>query len=307
MEKTFLPCLNDILEQINALSATQSNAIDEVRRAQVKNLHEYTGRNVICYYSGWLSVEGKSVPNLSIDDMDKNGFMNTVEGLDCSLGLDLILHTPGGSITAAESLVYYLRKKFDKDIRVIVPQMAMSAGTMIACSAKEIVMGNQSCIGPFDPFVNGVSAFAVFEEFQRASEDIKTNPHNLPLWQMMIQKYPPAFLEQCEKAVELASSIVPKWLESAMLASMSKDDRDLVIVEIMDNLNNPGQTKEHSRHIHADQAIELGLKVSILESEQELQDLVLSLHHAYMATFLNTNTAKIIESHHDRALILSYS
>ncbi|GGN36565.1 MULTISPECIES: SDH family Clp fold serine proteinase [Marinomonas] len=302
-----MPCLNDILNEINALNVTQPNAVDVVRKAKIKKLNEYTERNVICYYSGWLSVEGKPVPNLSIDDMDKNGFMNTIEGLDCSLGLDLILHTPGGSITAAESLVYYLRAKFGKDIRVIVPQMAMSAGTMIACSAKEIIMGHQSCIGPFDPFVKGVSAFAVFEEFKRATEEIQTHPHTLPLWQVMIQKYPPAFLEECEKAIELATSIVPKWLSSSMLSDQEPADQDANIKSIMENLNNPGQTKEHSRHIHADKAISLGLNVVMMESDQNLQDLVLSLHHAYMATFLNTNTAKIIESHHDRSLILKYA
>ena len=302
-----MPCLNDILNEINTLIPTRPDAMDVVRKSKIKDLNSYTKRNVICYYSGWLSVEGKHVPNLSIDDMDKNGFMNVVEGLDCSIGLDLILHTPGGSITAAESLVYYLQVKFGKDIRVLVPQMAMSAGTMLACSAKEIVMGHQSCIGPFDPFVGGVSAFAVFEEFQRASEEIKTQPHTIPLWQVMIQKYPPAFLEQCEKAIELATSIVPKWLESSMLYDLTAQERGVKIETIMTNLNNPGQTKEHSRHIHADKAIALGLKVVMLEEDQTLQNLLLSLHHAYMATFLNTNTAKIIESHNDRALVLQYS
>ena len=60
------------------------------------------------------------------------GFMNALKGMDCSKGLDLILHTPGGSPAAAEAIVSYLRSKFHNDIRVIVPQISMSAGTMIA-------------------------------------------------------------------------------------------------------------------------------------------------------------------------------
>ena len=47
---------------------------------------------------------------------------------------------------AAEAIVNYLRLKFDYDIRVIVPQLAMSAGTMIACAAKEIIIGKQSSL-----------------------------------------------------------------------------------------------------------------------------------------------------------------
>ena len=77
--------------------------------------------------------------------------MTCIHGMDCSKGLDLVLHTTGGSPAAAEAIVNYLRAKFGNDIRVIVPQLAMSAGTMIACSAKQIIMGKQSSLGPIDP------------------------------------------------------------------------------------------------------------------------------------------------------------
>ncbi len=124
------------------------NAFDVVRKKYIKKLSDLTGRNTIVYYSGWLQhPDGDS----SIDDSDMEGFMNAVNELDCTKGLDLVLHTPGGSPTAAEAIVNYLKDKFQKDIRVIVPQLSMSAGTMIACSAKEIVMGRQSSLGPIDP------------------------------------------------------------------------------------------------------------------------------------------------------------
>jgi ClpP class serine protease len=55
--------------------------------------------------------------------------------------VDLILHSPGGSAEAAESIVEYLRTRFDR-VRVIVPVAAMSAATMMALSADEIVMGS---------------------------------------------------------------------------------------------------------------------------------------------------------------------
>ncbi len=79
------------------------------------------------------------------------GLMTAVNKLDKSKGLDLILHTPGGEINATEQIVFYLRKVFKNDIRAIVPQLAMSAGTMIALSTKEIWMGLYSNLGPIDP------------------------------------------------------------------------------------------------------------------------------------------------------------
>ena len=82
-----------------------------------------------------------------VDDLQ--GFMaaqHELKGPD----LDLIVHSPGGSSEAAEQIVRYLRSRYSY-IRVIVPLQAMSAGTMIACAADEIVMGRESALGPVDP------------------------------------------------------------------------------------------------------------------------------------------------------------
>ena len=72
-----------------------------------------------------------------VNDLDKNGLMATIyPPVDKTRGLDLILHTPTGVTAATESLVDYLRQMFGNDIRAIVPQLALSAGTMIALSCK---------------------------------------------------------------------------------------------------------------------------------------------------------------------------
>ena len=68
---------------------------------------------------------------VSINEEDTHGFIEAVQNLDNPL--DLILHSPEGFAGVAEGTVSYLRKKFD-DIRVIIPQAAMSAATMLACS-----------------------------------------------------------------------------------------------------------------------------------------------------------------------------
>lgn len=57
--------------------------------------------------------------------------MSVMFGMDWNKGLTLVLHTPGGVTNAAETLVAYLRSKFNY-IEVIVPTFAMSAGTMIS-------------------------------------------------------------------------------------------------------------------------------------------------------------------------------
>ena len=81
---------SDVLKE---LQETESQ-YDYLRRKYLIELSEYTGRNTIAYYSGWLTKQG--APNTDINDSDMTGFMNCIHGMDCSKGLDLILHTPGG-------------------------------------------------------------------------------------------------------------------------------------------------------------------------------------------------------------------
>ena len=163
---------DDILRE---LGDTPSQT-DIVRRKYLKALSNYTGRNTIAYYSAFLT---RSVAGTDINDSDMTGFMNALKGMDCSKGLDLILHTPGGSPAAAEAIVSYLRSKFHNDIRVIVPQISMSAGTMIACAAKVIIMGKQSSLGPIDPQFNGIPAYNIKAEFEEAKADLAVHPETL--------------------------------------------------------------------------------------------------------------------------------
>src|SRR5256885_5547461 len=140
-------------QQLTLLKQTEAaNAPNIVRHKYLQELHNHTGRNVIAYYSGFLSKP--TVQGIEISDEDKNGFMTAIHRMQREAGLDLILPTPGGGLSSTQSLINYLHKMFHPadgivpNIRAIIPQIAMSAGTIIACSCKEILMGKQSNIGP---------------------------------------------------------------------------------------------------------------------------------------------------------------
>jgi ClpP class serine protease len=179
-----MPTWNDILKEISA----QPNAFDLIRRKYLKELSDKTERNVIVYYSGWLQKGNLAKHGFRFDivDSDKMGFMSTVNGLDREKGIDIVLHTPGGSIGATESIVHYLKSIFGNDIRAIIPQIAMSAGTMIACSCSEIVMGKHSNLGPIDPQINGKPTHGIIKEFNKAKREIAANPRSIPIWQTIL-------------------------------------------------------------------------------------------------------------------------
>ncbi|MFO0706715.1 MAG: hypothetical protein U0412_07650 [Nitrospira sp.] len=300
-----MPNWREILTEIEEFQkANQANpqvaaaAIDHIRRKYLAALHRHTGRNVIAYYSGWLS---KPDIQSGIIDEDKNGFMMAVHGVDRNAGLDLILHTPGGSIAATQSIVNYLHKIFNDDIRAIVPQIAMSAGTMLACSCKTILMAKHSNLGPIDPHLRDIPTYGVLREFKRAFREVKKDSMKLAVWQPIIGQYKPTFLGQCQNAVTWSNNFVRDQLEKVMFKGLpNKKEKAKKIVRALSSYE---KNKVHDRHIHSEECLELGLKVEMIEADQDLQDLVLTVHHCFMHTLMNTQAYKIIENHQGSALV----
>jgi len=289
-----MPSWSEVQQEIHHLAQQgDTNPIRTVRCKYIEALSKKTGRTTIVYYSGWLSAPA-FLPSHVINDDDKSGFMQTAHKVAHKSGLDLVLHTPGGSVTAAESIVDYLLKSFNGDIRVIVPQIAMSAGTMIACSSRQILMGRQSNLGPIDPQVNGLPAYDVLSEFDRAVKDSAADPGAAQMWQTIIGKYHPTFLSSCEHAIALSKEIVQRWLEEIMFEGDA--DARAKAAHIVDSLSSRDGNREHGRHIHAERCKAIGLEVAALEDDQVLQDLVLTVHHACTQTLAQQNAAKLIEN-----------
>lgn len=288
-----MPAWEEIMKEIHDMPSS----LDYARRNYLQKLSEYTGRNTIAYYSGWLQNTSK---NLDINDNDMNGFMNAVHNLDKAKGLDLILHTPGGSPVAAEAIVDYLKSIFNSDIRVIVPQLAMSAGTLIACSAKIIIMGKQSSLGPVDPQYNGVPAYNVVREFNQAKSDLGQGK-NTTYWSMLLTKYPPAFVLECENSIELSNTLLDNWLRASMFCDDPNAENK--IQNIKNFLNEHENSKNHGRHFNIEFCKQMGLKIQQLEDEQDFQDLILSVHHAFMQTFSDSAAVKIIENNKGNAFM----
>lgn len=122
---------------------------DKVRRKYLAELHRITGRATILYSTSWTEVRPALPQAIQLALGDVQGFMEAVSNVS-ERELDLVLHSPGGQAEAAESIMSYLRQRFDH-IRVIVPLAAMSAATMMALGADCIVMGQHSQLGPIDP------------------------------------------------------------------------------------------------------------------------------------------------------------
>ena len=293
-----MPTREKIAAEINDLKALGQDA---VRRNYVAALHKKTGRDTIVYFSSYNIQRPFPVPAaaLSVSQDDIQGFMAGLHGLK-GTELDLVLHSPGGSVEAADQVVQYLRAKY-RHIRAIVPQNAMSAATMLACAADEIVMGKHSAIGPIDPQMllgtqtgpTPVPAHTILQDFERAKLEVASNPVLANLWAPKFAALPPGFLNLCEQAIQLSAEKVESWLAHYMFKGRDPQKAK----EIAKWLANFGEHKTHGRPIGIDLARSKGLVVSALEDDEELQEAVLSVYHATMVTFQTTSCLKVIENH----------
>lgn len=298
-----MPSWGQILNEVNqTFQRGDRNAFDTVRRKYISELQKKTGRNLIVYAAKWTS--GEAPPNLvSINDEDVHAFMEAVHGLKGN-DLDLMLHTGGGSAEATDAIVSYLRQKFES-IRVIIPQAAMSAGTMLACAADEIIMGKHSSIGPIDPQfilntptgVQAVPAHSILDQFEKAQKEISENPKLLNSWLPMLGQYGPALIIRCKNQIQFAKQTVESWLKLYMF----KDSPETA-TSIAEFLSNHDNFKTHGKHINIIEARRLGFKIIDLEKDQDLQDRIMSAFHATMIT-LNTAAVKIICNHNGNAYV----
>jgi len=101
-----------------------------------------------------------------IDIDDSEQVLRAIRMTDQSVPIDLILHTPGGLVLAAEQIAEALLKHPAR-VTVFVPHYAMSGGTMIALAADEIVMDPNAVLGPVDPQLGQYPAASILRVMEQ--------------------------------------------------------------------------------------------------------------------------------------------
>lgn len=261
------------------------------RRAGLRQLAAYTERNTIAYYAFETGM---------ISQSHVLGFVDVVDGMDPAKGLDLIIHTDGGVATAAEAIMKYLRKVFHNDIRVIIPSYAFSAGTLMALSAKEIVLGRAACLGPIDAQLlvgnDRISVFSLYREMRAAKEEMTTNPATVPYWKARLEKYPAGIFNEVMDSIKHSEEIATAGLTECMFSDGSVDANGIKkIVAVFNNTN-----LSHGRHIDFDQCKEIGLRVRELDEDLPVHDFIMMVHDMYLLTMAKDKVASLIEGNNGK-------
>jgi hypothetical protein len=134
----------------------------------------------------------------------------------------------------------------------------------------------------------------VLAEVDQAIAEIKKEPLKQLLYQQIFAKYPPAFMLDCERSVAGSREMVTAWLSENMLSA--ENDPKSRAQQIVSSLMDYKGTTEHGHHFLIDKCREIGLEIKSIEDDQRLQEDILSVHHAFVATFAKTNAIKLIQN-----------
>ena len=129
-------------------------------------LQQQRGSRVIAMIHRQDTVSLFGVPvSSSIGIEDSEAVLRAIRLTPPDQPIDLILHTPGGLVLAAEQIALALLERPGK-VTVFVPHYAMSGGTLIALTADEIVMDPHAVLGPVDPQIGDMPAASIVKLLQ---------------------------------------------------------------------------------------------------------------------------------------------
>jgi hypothetical protein len=282
---------------------------DPIRREILKKIEEADGTNKrIFSYIANFNIQGSEIANQDIA---------AIGDILCSMGnvdyLDLIINSPGGDATVADKIVNLCRGHTLKEFRVVVPNRAKSAATLIALGADKIVMGISSELGPIDPQIpiniSGFLQFISAHDFINALDEIlakidesKKKNENTDHLLVMLSTFNLPFIEKCKREISYISEIAQKYLTNHMLKKYSDpEERRRIAKIITDSLTSTAIQKSHAKIIDfkAIKDLDIKLEIEYLEETTNLWKLIWEyyIRSEFILTYRKKPTAlKLIET-----------
>jgi len=211
----------------------------------------------------------------------------------------LMINSPGGNGDAAEKILCMCRKRFSESFKVIVPDYAKSAATMIALGADEILMGYLSELGPIDPqFSSGlmepnIPARSFIDGLDMIRTNVTKNGDPIELYYPMISKLRPETIARAESAIEGAREFAEKWLKNYQLSGDKKQAE-----KVAKWLSDGKKYKSHGKVLNVEECKnELKLNVVEIDKGTSLWTDIWELYCRHLV-FLQrrNNVAKIFEN-----------
>jgi len=197
--------------------------------------------------------------------------------------LAVILDTPGGIAEVVERMVTTIRHYYD-EVYFVIPDRAMSAGTIFSMSGDKIFMSYFSVLGPIDPQIEKdgklVPALSYLSQYQRLCQKADIGQLNTAEY-ALLNKLDLGELHQFEQARELSIDLLEKWLSqfkfkkwvkhNSTSASVTPDEKRVRAKEIGVALSNNERWHSHGRGIARETLTnEIRLQIDKIEDNPQL-------------------------------------
>ena len=280
-------------------------ALSAERKAQLRRVADIRARDVLVFAAD-LKKAGQAQIQISFPDiLPVRDQLSNLTGR----AIDLILETPGGYAEYAEQIVRIIRGRYPS-VAVIVPGAAMSAGTIMAMCADEILMSDTSVLGPIDAQIiqqgKVFSADALLKGFDNIKDEVQRTGALNKAYIPMLQAISPGELEAAGNALALAKQLVEDWLvmykfkewdvHSSTAAPVTPDEKRARAGEIAGQLCEHGKWRSHGRGIMLADLEAMRLKITDFGKQADLADAIHRYYTLLQMTFDRTPIYKVYET-----------
>jgi len=145
--------------------------VQQQRLRALLRLQRKRGSRVITLIHRQEAISFLGIPLMRyIDIEDSERVLRAIRLTARDAPLDIILHTPGGLVLAAEQIAHAIARH-PGPTTVLVPHYAMSGGTLLALAADRIMMDENAVLGPVDPQVGSYPAASILRAVREKSKD----------------------------------------------------------------------------------------------------------------------------------------
>ena len=241
--------------------------IHSLTRSRAQELEDLLDSDVICYF-------GQIQPGYF------RHFRNFIESVKKESkrekdSLSIILRTPGGSVETTERYVTVVRHHYSI-VNFIIPDIALSAGTIFCMSGNHIYMDYSSSLGPIDPQVllpdgsNYVAALGYLDKVEEISDKEELSPSDV----VFLNQLDLAQLALYEQSKDLSMDLLKKWLVQYKFKdwthhrtnkkgeSVTEEEKTKRAQEIAEALANNKLWHSHGRNLDITKLKELRLEIS---------------------------------------------
>ena len=279
-----------------------SAGLTRERKKQLRRIAELRHRHVLVIAA---DVQNRLAVLSNEDLLAIGDQLSNIGGGDA---IDLILETPGGSGEAAEDIVRLIRNRFSS-MGVIIPGTAKSAGTILALAGDEILMSDESGLGPIDAQITQqgkvFSAHALLQGMDQIKQEIEETGKLNRIYIPMLQNLSPGELQHARNAQEFAVELVRNWLERYKFKdwtmhrtsgeAVTEKEKQGRANEIATALSNHSRWKTHGRSIKISDLHELGLRITDFGDNHKLADAIRRYYILLRMTF-ESNIFKLFET-----------